>query len=91
MVLHAIILEKESSDVVERIEDEYPKCYPINSRCFLVRTDDLSSAVATKAGISGDEGVTVEGASGVVLKLNGAHSGFASSALWEWLAIREET
>lgn len=91
MVLHAIILEKENSDVAGRIGTEYPKCYPINDKCFLVRTDDLSSVVATKAGISGVEGATAEGASGVVLKLNGAHSGFASSSLWEWLAIREET
>jgi len=82
MVLHAIVLEKESRQVAERIAAHYPKHYRVNDACFLVRTEDISSKVAANAGIDGaDESA---GATGAVLKLNGARSGFADSALWEW-------
>lgn len=82
MFLHAIVLEEENAQVAERIAAHYPKHYRVNSACFLVRTEDLSSKVAANAGI-GDADESV-GATGAVLKLNGARSGFADSALWEW-------
>lgn len=82
MVLHAIVLEEENGQVVERIEAHYPKHYRVNGTCFLVRTDDISSKVAAKVGIDGE--AESGGATGAVLKLNGARSGFADSALWEW-------
>ena len=82
MVLHAIVLEEENDQVVERVEAHYPKHSQVNGTCFLGRTEDISSKVAAKAGIDGES--ESGGATGVVLKLNGARSGFADSALWEW-------
>jgi len=84
MVLHAIVLEEENDQVVERIEAHYPKHYRVNGTCFLVRTDEISSKVAANVGVDGESG----DAAGAVLKLNGARSGFADSALWEWFDIR---
>lgn len=86
MVMHAIVLEEENAQVAERIAAHYPKHYRVNDTCFLVRTEDLSSKVAANLKIDGAD--KSAGAPGVVLKLNGARSGFADSALWEWFDIR---
>jgi len=82
MVMHAIVLEKENAQVAARIAAHYPKHYQVNATCFLVRTEDLSSKVAANAGIDGAD--KSADATGAVLKLNGARSGFADSSLWEW-------
>jgi len=79
MVLHAIVLEEENDRVVERVEAHYPKHYQVNGTCFLVRTDYISSKVAANVGINGE--AEADSAIGAVLKLNGARSGFANSAL----------
>ena len=81
MVMHAIVLEEENAQVAERIAAHYPKHYRVNDTCFLVRTEDLSSKVAANVGIDRE---APAGGAGAVLKLNGARSGFADSALWEW-------
>ena len=88
MTQHAIILDQENSEIAKRIEEGYPGSYRINSTCFLVRTDDLTAKVAANVGIKGDK--QIQDAVGVVLKLNGAYSGFASSSIWEWFAIEGE-
>lgn len=85
MFVHAIVLTDHSDEVVSRIKEKYPKCYSVNESCFLVRCDDLTQDVAIAVGIKGED--RVENAGGVVLKLNGAYSGFASRALWEWLSV----
>lgn len=85
MFVHAILLTDHNDEVVSRIKEKYPKCYSVNEGCFLVRCDDLTQDVAVAVGIKGED--QVENAGGVVLKLNGAYSGFASRALWEWLSV----
>lgn len=81
MALHVIMLEKEHAGVVGRIAEHYPKNYSVSDVLFLVRTEDISSKVAANIGLDGE----VKDAADAVLKLNGAYSGFASSALWEWI------
>ncbi|WP_424947542.1 hypothetical protein [Candidatus Spongiihabitans sp.] len=87
MAIHAIVLQSENDEVSSRITAHYPNVYAINDKCFLVRSDDVSEKVAEKAGLKGDE--QIEGASGVVLKLNGTYAGFAPSSVWEWLAMED--
>ena len=88
MFIHAILLTDDSDDVVARIKKHYPKSFEVNEGCYLVRCDDLTEEVAIAVGIKGDD--RAEDAGGVVLKLNGAYSGFAPGSLWEWLSIGEE-
>ena len=85
MFVHAIVLTDHSDEVVSRIKRKYPKCYTVNDDCFLVRSNELTQDVAIAIGIKGEDRVKDVG--GVVLKLNGAYSGFAPTALWEWLSI----
>ncbi len=87
MVIHAISLLTENNEVAARIEEHYPNNYSLNEKFFLVRTEHISEKVADIVGFKGAN--KIEGASGAVFKLNGAYSGFASSGLWEWLAIEE--
>ena len=89
MFVHAILLTDDSDEVVARIKKHYPKCFEVNEGCYLVRCDDLTQDVAIAVGIKGDD--RAEDAGGVVVKLNGAYSGFASRSLWEWLDIGEIT
>ena len=89
MNLHAIVLQQANDEIIRRIKASYPSTYSINDKCFLVRTDEISEKIATNAGIMGDD--RVEDSAGAVFKLNGAHSGYATSSLWEWLAIQEES
>lgn len=89
MFVHAILLTDDSDEVVARIKERYPKCFEVNESCYLVRCDDLTQDVAIAVGIKGDD--RAEDAGGVVVKLNGAYSGFASRSLWEWLDIGEIT
>ena len=87
MALHAIVLQQENAQVAARVEEHYSLNYTVNEKCFLVRTDDISEKVATTVGIKGDK--QLPEALGVVLKLNGSYAGYASSGIWEWLAIEE--
>ena len=86
MFMHTVLLREPCSEVASRIESAYAnRHYKVNDVCYLVRTEGLTQDVAVAAGIKGDD--RVNSAKGVVLKLNGAYSGFESQSLWEWLAI----
>ncbi|WP_423906331.1 hypothetical protein [Candidatus Spongiihabitans sp.] len=87
MAIHAIILQNENSEVAERIAEHYRFNYPVNEKCFLVHTDDISEKVADTVGFGGEN--KIENAVGAVFKLNGTYSGFASSGLWEWLEMEK--
>jgi len=88
MYLHAIILKKANHEVTHRIGRHYPNAYQFNDTFFLVRSNGISDKIAADAGIKGED--RVNDAEGVVFKLNGAHSGYAATSLWEWLAAEEE-
>ena len=89
-MLFGIVLLKKHKELAERIEVEYPNSnhYKVSDSYYLVHADSLSDHVATQIGVKGDD--KVEGASGVVFKLNGAYSGWAPRSLWEWLEIVED-
>ena len=85
----AVLLEKESRQVAEKIAELYPTphAYKINETAYLLRTDKLSSDIAKELGIHGDCKDITE--SGVVIRLNPAYTGFFSPDLWEWFAVAE--
>ena len=67
---------------VNQLRNSFPGLYEmVPNTVYLVRSDELSSDVATKAGIKSDPRI----ARGAVFKLNHAYSGFTSKDLWEWL------
>lgn len=88
MSIHIVLLTEPHDDVVARIKEKYPDCHQVTDTVFLVQTREITQDVAMKAGIKGND--RVEEAGGVVFKLNGAYSGYASRALWEWLGQAED-
>lgn len=87
MFMYAIVLSAPNQDVAARVSTAYPQHYQLNPSTFLVRSPKISESVAVEAGLKGDN--RVGPALGAVFKLNGAYSGFAASALWEWLKAEE--
>lgn len=88
MSIHIVLLTEPNDDVAARIKEKYPDCHQVTDAGFLVQTREITQDVAVNAGIKGDD--RVEEATGVVFKLNGAYSGYAPRALWEWLGQAEE-
>lgn len=88
MSIHIVLLTEPNDEVAARIKEKYPECHQVTDTGFLVQSREITQDVAMKAGIKGEN--RVEDAGGVVFKLNGAYSGFASRALWEWLGQAEE-
>ena len=88
MAVHMIVLTKPNDAVASRIQEAYPDNYQITQDCYLVQSKDITQKIATTVGIKGKG--RVDDASGAVFKLNGAYSGFASRAMWEWLDQAEE-
>ena len=88
MAQYAIILggspdDAPSREVARRIKEQYPRHYRPQKGVFLVQSDIVADRIAAAVGLR-DEG-RVEGANGVVLKLNGTYAGYASNSLWDWL------
>ena len=82
--IFAIVLPKTNQEVIKRIKDNYPdRYYEVSDTFFLISTDSLTNSIAEAIGIKGEK--RIEKASGIVFKLNGAYSGWASRSLWEWL------
>lgn len=88
MYVHAILLTRSNAEIVSRIMEKFPDCYEVSDTCYLVQSNDITQNVAIAIGIKGEN--RVEDSSGGVFRLNGAYSGFASRALWEWLGQAEE-
>ena len=88
MSIHIVLLTKRNADVAARIQTAYPGHHQVTDTCYLMQSQQITQDVAINVGIKGQN--RVEGAVGVVFKLNGAYSGYASRALWEWLGQAEE-
>lgn len=88
MAVHMIVLSRRNDAVVARIQETYPDNYEITRTCYLVHSKNITEKIAATVGFKGES--RIENASGAVFKLNGAYSGFASRALWEWLDQAEE-
>ena len=88
MIPYAVILNDPNDEVRVRLESKYP-LYRINDACYLVRSDpDAIEVIAKVAGIKGAD--QIEGASGVVFKLNRTHAGHHVPSLWDWLAQTDQ-
>lgn len=82
MNVFVVIFTDPSSDAIDHLRKSFPNLYEMVPKTVcLVRSDELSSDVALKAGIKSTPRV----AKGAVFKLNHAYSGFTSKSLWEWL------
>lgn len=88
MAVHMIVLSRQNDAVVSRIQEAYQDNYEITQTCYLVLSKDITQKIATTVGIKGED--RIDDASGAVFKLNGAYSGYAPRALWEWLDQAEE-
>ena len=81
------ILEDDCSpSVASRIVETFPgsSSFRISKNCYFVKSEGLSGFVAEKVGLKGDK--AIEGASGIVFKLNSSYSGYADTGIWEWLS-----
>ena len=88
MNIYAIVLKRSNPEVSKRIQDVYPDSYSLTDTFFLVQSKGIAKAVATSIGIKGDD--KIEGASGVVFKLNRSYSGYTERSLWDWLEQAQE-
>ena len=88
MAVHMIVLSRPNDVVASRIQETYPDNYEITQTCCLVQSKDITQKIAVTVGIKGEN--RIDNATGAVFRLNGAYSGFASRALWEWLDQAEE-
>ena len=88
MPVHIVLLTQPNKEVVARIRKAYPDRHQVTTTCFLVQSKQITQDIAINIGLKGE--ARVEGAVGVVFKLNGAYSGYATRALWEWLSQAEE-
>ena len=88
MSVYAVVLDNENHDAVERIRTKYSNYHELSRTLFLVHTDAIADQVARTIGIKGDN--RIEGAEGVVFKLNHSYAGYTSRALWDWLTQAEE-
>ena len=88
--LFAVVLTKEQERGAARLRRAYPESaiFQLDENAFVITGDTLSSDVARAAGVGRDS--DDEGIRGVVFKLNGSYSGFATPSLWEWLEKAEE-
>ena len=84
----SVVLNERDDEVASRIAEAYPDHYQISEVSFLVADDALTDTVATNVGIKGEN--KVDGARGVVFKLNHTYSGYTSRSLWDWLEKAEE-
>lgn len=87
--LYAVVFTKGAEKGSSYIEDSYEIAYKIQDDVVLVASDDLSNEIAKVSALTKDR--KDEGVRGAVFKLNGSYTGFASSALWEWLENVEES
>ncbi len=89
MSTHVVMLGKKRKQVVERIEEHYPKnCqrhFSVSPNTYLLKTEDTAEEVAEKLGIDGSRGR--KGATGVVFALRHFYAGFGKTNLWEWLRL----
>ncbi len=75
----AVVLVEENADIVHRLTTIYPDSHEFSPTVFLVDTSDTSSQIVERIGLEDTK-------QGVVFKLSGKISGFASEDTYHWLA-----
>ena len=77
-----VVFTEPSAQAAEHLRGQFPECYElVENTVYLVRSEELSSDVAVKAGFKSDPRIST----GAVFKMNHAYSGYTSRSLWEWL------
>ena len=79
--------EGPGSNVFNQIQEKYPNHLQLSSSSILVRSQQAADQIAKGVGLKGDD--REDGATGVVFKMNGVYSGYASRSLWGWLGEAE--
>ncbi len=79
--VHAVHFAGESELAAGRLREAYPSHYEMTPTLYLIRSKDLSNAVAETVGIKGENRIV----DGVVFKLNPIYSGYYDRTLWDWL------
>ena len=82
MNVFAVVFTDPSPQAAAHLQAAFPEAYElVPNTVYLVRSDELSTVVAQRAGIKVDPRVS----RGAVFKLNHAYSGYTTRSLWEWL------
>lgn len=79
MPIFVVVTTEPSPLVAERLSDMHP--IEIGPTTHLVQSDSLTEDIAMKAGIKGPD----RDIKGIVLRLEGAYSGFHNERVWEWM------
>lgn len=87
--IFAVVLTRGQDKGYALLKESYRSVYQLQDNIILVAGNDLSSEIAKAATLTKDQ--EDEGVRGAVFKLNGSYTGYAPSALWEWLENVEET
>ena len=66
---------------VQSAADNFEDKFRLGKDTVLIRTDMLADDVASKIGVTGEDGSK----GGVVIKTNNTYTGFFDSRLWDWL------
>ena len=88
--LFAVVLTDEQEEGSAKIADAFEErdFYRLSDDTYVVAHDGLSRDVAKSVGIfqaGGDDETEPGDVAGVVFKLNGSYTGYASQDIWEWL------
>ena len=86
MSAFAVILNEPNEQVIARLKEVYPDPdhLELSPTAYLVSGNLLIEDVAAKLGFKGED--AIEGAVGVVLRLNGTYGGRSFRSVWDWLA-----
>ncbi len=85
--IYAVVFTSEAEKGSSLLKKSYKDHFKIHDGVVLVASEDLSSQIARASGLTKTQ--KEKGIRGAVFKLSGAYTGFAPSALWEWLEVVE--
>ena len=87
MAIFAVLLEEHSEKAVQRIKKAYPDAYyEVSPTAFLVQYEGVTRDIVRTIGMQKENNI----ASGIVLKMGRAYTGYADATLWEWLERDKE-
>ena len=94
--LFAILLSEESTnkeEVLKKLKKNYPRHFRYTDSVFLAAIDSKvqTGEIAKSIGLYGPgHPEAIQGASGVIMKLNKGYAGYTDEDLWEWLDKQKE-
>lgn len=89
MSTFAVILNEPNDEVVARLKEAYPEPdhIELGPTVYLVAGDLLIEDMTARLGFKGED--AIDGAVGVVFRLNGSYAGRNYRSLWDWLTRAE--